>query len=224
MNKEKQKLGNALFIPLVLLAVMWVVKLVEYGFGIDLGFLGIHPLHLDGLPGIILSPYLHGGFEHLIANTLPFLVLSIALFYFYPQISIRVLLGIWLLSGLWTWFGGQPSSWHIGASSLIYGFSAFLFVSGMIRKDTRLAALALIVAFLYGSMIWGVFPEFFPKKNISWEGHLGGFIAGLILAFYFRDSGPQRKQYSWELEEEQEEEEQEGRQYWELKKENTDTT
>ena len=74
-------------------------------------------------------------------------------------------------------------------------------------------------------MIWGVFPEFFPKKNISWEGHLGGFIAGLLLAFYFRNSGPQRKRYLWELEEEQEDDdEQDGDQYWQLKKENTDTT
>lgn len=224
MNKEKQKLGSALFIPVILLLIMWVVKIVEYGFGIELSFLGIHPLHVDGLPGIVLSPFLHGGFEHLMANTLPFLVLSLALFYFYPQISIKVLIGIWLLSGLWTWFGGRDS-WHIGASGLIYGFSAFLFFSGMIRKDTRLAALALIVAFLYGSLIWGVFPEFFPKKNISWEGHLGGFVAGLLLAFYFRNSGPQRKRYLWELEEEQEDEEDaEGEQYWQLKKENTDTT
>ena len=224
MNQEKQKLRRALFIPLAMLLVMWVVRLVEYAFGIHLGFLGIHPMHLDGLPGIVLSPFLHGGFEHLLANTLPFLILSLALFYFYPQIAVKVLLGIWFLSGLWTWFGGQPTSWHIGASSLIYGFSAFLFFSGLIRKDTRLAALALIVAFLYGSMVWGVFPEFFPEKNISWEGHLGGIVAGVILAVYFKNAGPQRKRYLWELEEEAEDEEQEGEAYWNLKKENTDTT
>jgi membrane associated rhomboid family serine protease len=203
---------------------MWIVRLVEYAFGIHLGFLGIHPLHADGLPGIVLSPFLHAGFEHLLANTLPFLVLAVALFYFYPQIAVKVLLGIWLFSGMWTWFGGQPASWHIGASSLIYGFSSFLFVSGLIRKDTRLAALALMVAFLYGSMIWGVFPEFFPKKNISWEGHLGGLLSGLLLAFYFRDAGPQRKRYSWELEEEPDEEEEDANAYWKLTKENTDVS
>jgi membrane associated rhomboid family serine protease len=224
MNQEKQKLGRALYIPLILLLLMWIVRLVEYAFGIHLGFLGIHPLHADGLPGIVLSPFLHAGFEHLLANTLPFLVLAVALFYFYPQIAVKVLLGIWLFSGMWTWFGGQPVSWHIGASSLIYGFSSFLFVSGLIRKDTRLAALALMVAFLYGSMIWGVFPEFFPKKNISWEGHLGGLLSGLLLAFYFRDAGPQRKRYSWELEEEPDEEEEDANAYWKLTKENTDVS
>lgn len=224
MNAEKRKFTVALFIPVSMLVIMWLVKLVEYGFGINLGFLGVHPFHADGIPGIVLSPFLHGSFAHLIANSLPFLVLSFALFYFYPQIALKVLVGIWLLSGIWVWFGGQYASWHIGASSMIYGFSSFLFVSGLIRKDTRLAALALIVAFLYGSMIWGIFPEFFPDKNISWEGHLGGLVAGLILALYFRSSGPQRKKYSWELEEDSEDDEEEGQAYWQLKKDTTDTT
>ncbi|MCF6169886.1 MAG: rhomboid family intramembrane serine protease [Bacteroidales bacterium] len=223
MSEEKQKLGRAAFIPLVLLAVMWIVKLVEYGFGISLSFLGVHPLHADGLAGILFSPLLHGGFEHLLANTVPFLLMAVALLYFYPQIAVKVLIGIWLLSGMWIWFGGQASSLHIGASSLIYGFSSFLFFSGLIRKDTRLAALALIVAFLYGSMIWGIFPDFFPKKNISWEGHLGGLVAGLLLAYYFRKSGPSRKRYSWEFEDEQDENG-DDLQYWQLKKENTDIT
>ena len=90
-------------------------------------------------------------------------------------------------------------------------------MSGLIRKDTRLAALALIVTFLYGSLIWGAFPDFFPKeKNISWEGHLGGAIAGLVLALYYRNSGPKRKQYSWELEEETDEEN-DDKAYWKIK-------
>lgn len=110
---------------------------------------------------------------------------------------------------------------HIGASSLIYGLSSFLFVSGLIRKDTRLAALALIVAFLYGSIVWGVFPDFFPKKNISWEGHLGGLVAGIILAFYYKKAGPQRKRYSWEFEEEDDTSE-DTEAYWNIK--NRDST
>ncbi len=94
----------------------------------------------------------------------------------------------------------------------------------MIRKDTRLAALALIVAFLYGSMIWGVFPDFFPKeKHISWEGHLGGGVAGLILALYYRNSGPKRKQYSWELEDEQPENDDDEPAYWEVKQNSSHT-
>ena len=196
MKEEKKKFISSLLIPMGLLFVMWIIKVIETCFDISLSNLGVYPLEIKGVTGIVLMPFVHGSWSHLLANTIPFLILSSALFYFYDNISIKVLIGIWVLSGIWVWFGGR-SSWHIGASGVIYGISSFLFVSGIIRKDTRLAALALIVAFLYGSMIWGVFPDFFPKeKNISWEGHLGGAVAGLILALYYRNSGPKPKQYS----------------------------
>ena len=212
MNQEKRKFLNAVFLPLLLLAIMWLIKLTETVFGINFVFLGIHPLSLNGLQGIVMSPFIHGDFEHLMANSIPFLVLGTALIYFYRGISMRVLLGIWILSGIWTWFGGRES-WHIGASGVIYGLSSFLFFSGVIRKDSRLAALALIVAFLYGSLIWGVFPDFLPKKNISWEGHLGGFVAGIIMAIYYRKSGPQPRMYSWDFEDEIDDEDDEDA-YW----------
>ena len=205
MKIERKRFVAALLPPVYLLVFMWLVKIFEILFKTDVGFLGVHPLSLDGLPGILLMPFIHGGWSHLMANTVPFLVLSTALFYFYREISWKVLIGIWLLSGMWVWFGGRPS-WHIGASGVIYGLSAFLFLSGIIRDVKGLAALSLIVAFLYGSMIWGVFPDFFPKeKNISWEGHLGGMVSGVIMALYYRTQGPQRRKYSWELEDEEEE-------------------
>ncbi|HJN05444.1 MAG TPA: rhomboid family intramembrane serine protease [Bacteroidales bacterium] len=216
MSKEKRKFIYSLLIPIGLLFIMWMVKIIEYSFNISFVNFGNYPLDIKGVKGIFLMPFIHGDWDHLIANSVPFLILSSALFYFYSSISVRVLVGIWFLSGIWVWFGGRPS-WHIGASGLIYGLSSFLFVSGLIRKDTRLAALALIVTFLYGSLIWGAFPDFFPKeKNISWEGHLGGAIAGLVLALYYRNSGPKRKQYSWELEEETDEEN-DDKAYWKIK-------
>jgi membrane associated rhomboid family serine protease len=201
MTEERKKFVNALFLPSLLMAIMWLIKITEALFNIDLGFLGVHPLSINGLQGILFMPFVHGGFNHIMANTVPFLVLGTALVYFYSGISTRVLIGIWIISGIWTWFGGRDS-WHIGASGIIYGLSSFLFFSGIIRKDNRLAALSLIVAFLYGSLIWGVFPDFFPKKNISWEGHLGGLVSGVIMAIYYRKSGPQPKKYSWDLEDE----------------------
>ena len=222
MKEEKKRFIFSLIVPFVLLFIMWMVKIIEYGFDTRFVNYGNYPLDIKGITGIVLMPFIHGSWSHLFANTVPFLVLSTALFYFYRSISIRVLVGIWVLSGIWVWFGGRPS-WHIGASGVIYGISSFLFFSGMIRKDTRLAALALIVAFLYGSMIWGVFPDFFPKeKNISWEGHVGGAVAGLILALYYRNSGPKRKQYSWELEEEQLDDGDEPA-YWEVKQNSSHT-
>ncbi len=215
MSNDKRRFIVAILVPLTLVVIMYLVKIIEFIIDVKLTQLGVYPLTTEGLPGILLMPFIHGSWDHLIANTAPMLVLGAALFYFYESISFRVLLGIWVLSGIWVWFGGR-SSWHIGASGIIYGLSGFLFVSGLIRKDTRLAALSLIVTFLYGSLIWGVFPDFFPKeKNISWEGHLGGFIAGTIMAFYYRNSGPKRKTYSWEYEEDNEIEE--GNDYWKVR-------
>lgn len=226
MQQEKQKFFRALTIPAVLVFLMWVIKLIEVVFGVSFAFLGTNPLHLNGIQGIFLMPYIHGDINHLLANSGPFLILGTALFYFYKDISIRVLIGIWLLSGIWVWFGGRDS-WHIGASGVIYGLSSFLFFSGVIRKNTQLAALAMVVAFLYGSTIWGIFPDFFPEENISWEGHLGGFVAGIILAIYYRKEGPQRKKYSWELEETEDDEledEPSEKPYYQDFKKNTDTT
>lgn len=225
MSTEKKKLFGAISIPLLLLFIMWAVKLIEVVFELNFTRFGTFPLRVDGLQGIVLMPFIHSGFSHLIANTTSFFVLSIALFYFYREISLKVLIWIWFLSGIWVWFGGRES-WHIGASGVIYGLSSFLFVSGMIRKNTQLAALAMVVAFLYGSMIWGIFPDFFPQENISWEGHLGGFIAGIILAFYYRKLGPKPKRYSWEMEEDDDNSNEEDKvdEYWNKTKSNTNTT
>ncbi|MDG1900802.1 MAG: rhomboid family intramembrane serine protease [Bacteroidales bacterium] len=202
MSNDKKRFILSLIVPIILLFVMYAVKIVEIGFNISLTYLGNYPISLKGLQGILLMPFIHGSWDHLLANTVPFFILCTALFYFYQKISFRVLIGIWILSGIWVWFGGRPS-WHIGASGIIYGLSSFIFVSGLVRRDNRMAALALIVTFLYGSLVWGVFPDFYPReKNVSWEGHLGGAVAGLIMAIYYRNSGPKRKIYSWELEEE----------------------
>jgi membrane associated rhomboid family serine protease len=219
ISLEKKRMVHSLLVPFLMLLIMWLLKGVEWLFQIDLGFLGVHPLHLNGLAGIIFYPFIHGSFSHLAANSVPFFILSSALFYFYRGIALRVLISIWLLSGIWVWFGGRGDSYHIGASGLIYGLSAFLFVSGVIRKNTHLSALSLVVAFLYGGLIWGVFPDFFPKENISWEGHLGGLVSGVIFAFYYRNEGPRDKYYTWEFEDDDVDDE---NAYW--KRSNTDTT
>lgn len=203
MNKEKQNLVRSAIIPALLVLIMWLVKISETIFNYRLSFLGIKPLSIEGLPGIILAPFLHGDWNHLMANTLPMLILGSALFLFYRPIAYRVLVLITVLTGLWVWLGAREAT-HIGASGVIYGLSAFLLISGLIRKHPRLMALSLVVVFLYGGMIWGVFPEFFPERNISWESHLAGMVAGLILAIFYKSEGPQRPKYSWEIEEEEE--------------------
>jgi membrane associated rhomboid family serine protease len=141
-------------------------------------------------------PFLHSGISHLFSNSGPLLILGGFIFYFYREVAWKVLLWIYLLSGSWLWLGGRTAM-HIGASGLVYGFAAFLFFSGIFKKSTALMTVSLVIIFLYGSMVWGFFPEFFPKENISWEGHLFGFIAGLLMAVYFRNDGPKKTTYQW---------------------------
>lgn len=198
MNKEKRKLYKSLRVPIILVILIWLVKLIEVVFGIRLGYLGIKPLSAEGLIGIVTSPMVHADFSHLMANTLPLFFLSAGLFYFYRKIAYTVFILIYLITGLWVWVFARDA-YHIGASGVVYGLASFLFFSGVFRKDMRFAAISLIIAFVYGGMLWGILPI---KAQMSWESHLMGLIAGLVIAYFFRNEGPKRKKYQWEVEEE----------------------
>ena len=193
---EKKKFINSIFLPLLFVVIIWFIKISEYLTDNSFAFLGVKPRNAWGLLGIIFSPFIHGDFEHLWANTVPFLILSVGIFYFYKKIALNVIGLIWLLSGMGVWIMAR-NSYHIGASGLIYAFTTFLFFSGILRKYLPLIAISLLVAFLYGSLVWGILPQ---ARNISWEGHLMGFIAGIVVAIYYQKQGPQRKKHEWELE------------------------
>lgn len=200
-NVEGKILKHSLLLPALFILALWLVTVSEKTLGLSFHWLGVYPRSLKGLPGIFLSPFIHSGFSHLLANSVPLLVMSAGIIYFYRSLSYRVFLIIWIASGICLWVGGRPS-YHIGASGLVYGMASFLFFSGIIRRDPRLAAISLVIVFLYGGMIWGVFPLW---PTISWEGHLFGGISGLACAIGYRHQGPQRKVYSWELEDEEDE-------------------
>jgi len=119
-----------------------------------------------------------------------FILLSTALFYFYPQLAGKVFIGLWCTTGLILWFIGRESI-HVVASGLIYALAFFLFFSGLFRKYQPLVAISLIVVFLYGSMVWQMFP-WKATEALSWEGHLSGAIAGLGFAIFLRKQGPQK--------------------------------
>jgi membrane associated rhomboid family serine protease len=129
-----------------------------------------------------------------------FEILGSLLYLFYKQIASKVLIISYLGSGLLLWIIGRES-WHIGASGLIYSIAFFLFFSGIIRKHTPLIAVSLVVAFVYGSMIWHIFP-WQIQDPISWEGHLSGGIVGLSLSIWLRNTGPQKPIKVWEETEE----------------------
>ena len=194
--------NGVLLVPLFAVLSIWIVFWIEVKFGFNFNTYGIYPKKLFGLRGVVLSPFIHGSVEHLYNNTIPLAVLTAFLFHFYQRVAFKVLFWGILLSGLLTWLIGR-SSYHIGASGVIYVLASFIFFKGIITKHYRWVALSLIVVFIYGSLIWYIFPI---KDGISWEGHLSGFLTGLILAFLLRVEAPVEKRYDWEKEDFNEEE------------------
>lgn len=180
--------------PLVFLLLIWIVFWAELRFDLNLKYYGIYPGKIEGLIGVICSPFIHGSLTHLYHNSIPIFVLSMALFYFYRPIAWSLIFFGILLSGFLTWCIGS-SAYHIGASGLIYVLMSFLLFKGLFSKHYRLIALSLVVVFLYGGMIWYIFPV---KEKMSWEGHLSGFLVGLFFAFFFKSSIAKPKKYDWE--------------------------
>jgi membrane associated rhomboid family serine protease len=166
-----------LFISIV---IFWAIEIVDFVvFKGSLNNYGIQPHQPIGLVGIFFAPFLHGGFGHLIANTIPFVTLGWLTmiqrtndFYIVSVISA-------LVGGIGVWIFGAPNSVHIGASILIYGYLGFLLLRGYFQKNMPSIALSIFVAIAYGGLIWGVLPS---RMGVSWQGHLFGFIGGAIAA------------------------------------------
>jgi membrane associated rhomboid family serine protease len=200
---EQKRFLQSMIFPIAFVLLLWLVKAADVIWDMGLNEYGLYPMQAKGLFGILTAPLLHSGFSHLFANTIPLLVLGTFLFYFYRSLAWNVFFLTWLITGFWVWVFARGNAAHIGASGIIYGLASFLIFSGIIRREQNLMIITLLVIFLYGSLIWGVFPQFFPREHISWESHLMGFVSGIILAVWFRKSGPQRKIYEWEKEPEE---------------------
>lgn len=203
MKPEVRRIFLALAIPAFLLFVLYVMKTLEVGMDWDFTRLGVYPLSKKGVFGIFAHPLVHADFSHLLANTVPLLFLSWCLFYFYRDLGAFILFFVWIVCGLITFIIGKPG-WHVGASGIIYGLAFFLFFSGILRKHIPLVAISLLVTFLYGGLVWNMFP-YFAKETTSWEGHLSGAVAGTVAALLFRNKGPQKPDpFAGETEEEEE--------------------
>lgn len=189
--------------PLILVFIMWLSFFLNLNYGWNLELYGIRPHVPMGLTGILFMPLLHENFEHLFSNTLPILVAGGFLFYYFKRLTWLILSVIWAGSGIFLWFTGEEGTLHIGASGLVYGLVFFLLVSGLIRGHRQLAAVALLMVFLYGGLLWGLFPEYvrIMNQNISWEGHLGGTLAGILMSLVLYRKGPQKPTPSAETEE-----------------------
>ena len=169
-------------VPLGFIVMLWCTYL--WGLWGNEGFywLGIYPRSLRGVAGIFLSPLIHTSVHHAFSNSVPLLILGSALGYFYPRAAGRVWVYGWLGSGVGVWLIGRPE-YHVGASGIVYMLAAFIFVSGMLGQKRGLAALSLLVVFLYGSLVWGVLPM---APEVSWEAHLCGAVAGVALGVVLR--------------------------------------
>lgn len=194
-HKAQANFRLALRIALAFVAAIWFVFLVDALFGLGLTRFGLRPGSVPGLIGVITAPLLHGNLEHVFSNSLPLFVAMTAILYLYPNSSLRVIPLIWLGSGLLAWLFARPTI-HVGVSGVIYGLLAYVFLGGVLRRDLRSVSVSLLVAFLYGSMVWGVLPI---RLRMSWEMHLSGAVCGVLAAFLYRrwDRVP-RIRYSWE--------------------------
>lgn len=191
MNKENYPV---IVYPIYFVLTLWVAYWLDMRLPFDAKVLGVYPMALKGIPGILLAPWVHEGLSHLYQNSLPLLLMMGALIYFYKPFALRVVVTGILSAGIFTWFLGRPA-WHIGASGLVYALFGFLFFAGVLSRYYRLVALSLTLVFVYGGLVWYVFPI---DYKISWEGHLGGFLGGFFTAVYVRNQLPQRVKYDWE--------------------------
>lgn len=197
MKPEVKSIAKSFVPGTLFVLVISLIKYYEVTQQVSFSTYGVFPRSLDALTGIFTFPLIHKDYDHLFSNAVPLFVLTAMLYYFYKDMASRVFLFLWIIGGTWLWMGGRPS-YHIGASGLVYGLASFIFFSGIWRKWRSMLAVSMIVVFLYGGMIWGIFPWF---KDTSWEGHLFGGLAGLLLSWVYRHNPPQRPKFAWEEDE-----------------------
>lgn len=197
---ERARLLRGLLASAAITALLWWIAWFQHGLGWDFSGMTLRPGSVPGLIGVFSAPLLHGSLSHLVANTLPMLLLGTLAIATLPRASLRALPWIWLLSGLGTWLMGRESA-HLGASGVTHGLMFFVFAAGLIRRDRAAISAALLAFFFYGGMLLGVLPR---DPGISWEYHLCGAVAGVLAAWLWGrlDPLPPRKRYSWEDEDE----------------------
>ncbi len=182
-SEEFKSFKKSILTPLLFVILILNIQIIQWAFSFSLVFLGLLPRTLTGLKGILFAPLIHASFYHVISNSIPLFVLGSAVKYFYPESSSKVFVIIYFVPNIFVWLFAREA-YHIGSSGIVYGLGAFLFFSGIVRRDKTSIAVALIVVFLYGGLVWGIFPI---KRDISFESHFFGMLVGALLAFVFKN-------------------------------------
>ncbi|MFM6321436.1 MAG: rhomboid family intramembrane serine protease [Microcystis panniformis] len=177
---SRQEIKTQAIILATFVAIFWLLEILDqFVFRGSLDYFGIMPHQVIGLRGILFAPFLHGDFPHLIANTVPFLILG-WLVMLQETSDFFIVTGLTMLvGGLGVWLFATPGSIHIGASILIFGYLGFLLLRGYFQRNIPSILLSILVFLLYGGTIWGVLPS---RPGISWQGHLFGFLGGVLAA------------------------------------------
>ncbi|MXO34713.1 rhomboid family intramembrane serine protease [Apibacter sp. B3889] len=194
---------KAIIVPIVFVGFIWLVFLLQ-NLLVFKECYGIIPLNQKGLRGILLAPLFHGNLTHILSNSIPLFVLTFFTFQFYEKLACFILLNGWIISGFVVWLlpnfsllNSYVLSCHIGASGIIYVLASFLFFSGIFRREIASIAVSFIVVFLYGSLVWGIFPRellgIYDNHPVSWESHLSGAVTGFILAYMLRKKSRGKK-------------------------------
>lgn len=188
------KVGGATILSFV--ALLYLIEIADHLSGNRLDRNGIRPLESDGLKGILFAPLLHANWGHLLANTVPALVLGFLVTLTGMGRFIKATAIIWILGGLGTWLLGDLDGCpletnHIGASGLIFGWLGFLLVFGWLTRHLWQIGISLVVLFVYGGILWGAIPALSGCGGVSWQGHLSGAVAGVLAAYWL--SSPERE-------------------------------
>jgi membrane associated rhomboid family serine protease len=174
---------QALFLVGGFVLLLWVLEAVDSVAGHRLDAYGVQPREADGLVGVLVAPVLHGGWDHLAANSLPVLVLGFLVLVTGVARGVLATGIIWLVAGLGTWVVAPPHTVHLGASVLVFGWLTYVVVRGFLHRRAVEVAIGVVVLLVWGGLLWGVLPG---TPGVSWQGHLFGAIGGLVAAWTLR--------------------------------------
>lgn len=187
---DTARLKQGVLVMLGVVAGLWVIEAVNFVLLQSLNGLGIRAWNLAGLVGILFAPLLHADFAHLIANTVPLLVLGTMLWAGGKRDFVAATIASWIGSGLLAWLLSTPGTRIVGASGVVFGWTAFLIVRGILARTPGYLLVTLAVTLLYGTLLFGVFPG---SVGVSWQGHLGGAIGGVLAAFSLYRNRPRQR-------------------------------